>query len=75
HGRTNAAQRLRDRITQPDHATDYEQDHRMSLVLFSNLLWIVVCTVWCLLCVGQARADRAKGGGFQRPLSKEELER
>ncbi|MCE2884503.1 MAG: hypothetical protein LW806_06350 [Planctomycetaceae bacterium] len=47
----------------------------MSLVLFSNLLWIVVCTIWCLLCVGQARADRAKGGGFQRPLSKEELER
>ena len=47
----------------------------MTLVLLSNLLWIVVCAVWCILCVGQARADRAKGVGFQRPLSKDELER
>jgi hypothetical protein len=47
----------------------------MMLVLFSNLLWIVVCGVYCILCISQARADRAKGGGFQRPLSKEELER
>jgi len=47
----------------------------MELVLFSNALWIVVCAIWCLLCVGQARADRAKGVGFQRPLSKDELER
>ena len=47
----------------------------MQLVLFSNLLWILVCGIWCVLCVGQARADRAKGTGFQRPLSKEELDR
>ena len=47
----------------------------MMLVLFSNLLWIVVCGVYCILCISQARADRAKGAGFQRPLSKEELER
>ncbi len=44
-------------------------------VLFSNALWIIVCVVWCLLCVGQAKKDRASGTGFQRPLSKEELER
>ncbi|MDI9403491.1 MAG: hypothetical protein QM516_06425 [Limnohabitans sp.] len=44
-------------------------------VLFSNLLWLVVCSFWCIACVGQARADRAKGTGFQRPLSKDELER
>jgi hypothetical protein len=47
----------------------------MTLVLLSNLLWIVVCAVWCILCIGQAKADRAKGVGFQRTLSKEELER
>ncbi len=47
----------------------------MALVLLSNFLWIAVCTVWCILCIGQARADRARGVGFQRPLSKEELER
>ncbi|MFN5497288.1 MAG: hypothetical protein ACK5WD_01080 [bacterium] len=47
----------------------------MELVLFSNLLWIIVCAVWCILCVAQAKADRAKGTGFQRPLSKDELER
>jgi len=47
----------------------------MELVLFSNLIWIIVCAAWCALCVGQARIDRAKGTGFQRPLSKDELER
>jgi hypothetical protein len=63
-------------IARPDTTSGFQpKETDMSLVLFSNLLWIVVCTVWCLLCVGQARADRAKGGGFQRPLSKEELER
>jgi hypothetical protein len=44
-------------------------------VLFSNALWIIVCVVWCLLCVGQAKKDRASGTGFQRPLSKDELDR
>ena len=44
-------------------------------VLFSNALWITTCTVYCLLLVGQAKHDRAQGTGFQRPLSKEELER
>ncbi len=47
----------------------------MALVLFSNALWISVCTIWCVLCIAQARSDRARGVGFQRPLSKEELER
>jgi hypothetical protein len=47
----------------------------MTLVLFSNFLWIAVCTIWCIICVAQARYDRANGVGFQRPLSKEELER
>lgn len=47
----------------------------MKLVLLSNLLWIIVCAIWCILCFAQARADRAKGTGFQRPLSKAELER
>jgi hypothetical protein len=47
----------------------------MMPVLFSNALWLIVCTVWCILCIGQAKADRAKGTGFQRPLSKDELER
>jgi hypothetical protein len=44
-------------------------------VLFSNALWLIVCAPWCILCIGQARADRAKGSGFQRPLTREELER
>lgn len=47
----------------------------MTLVLFSNVLWIATCTIWCLLCVAQAKADRAKGVGFQNPPTKEELER
>jgi hypothetical protein len=47
----------------------------MMPVLFANALWLITCTVWCLLCIGQAKADAAKGTGFQRPLSKEELER
>jgi hypothetical protein len=47
----------------------------MMPVLFSNALWLAVCTLWCLICIGQAKADRAKGAGFQRPLSKDELER
>lgn len=47
----------------------------MNYVLLSNFLWIAVCTVWCFLCIGQARYDRARGTGFQRPLSKAELER
>lgn len=51
------------------------QEHPMELVLFSNVLWLAVCAVWCALCIAQARADRAKGGGFQHPLTKDELER
>lgn len=47
----------------------------MKLVLFSNVLWLLVCGVWCVLCIAQARADRAKGAAFQRPLSRDELER
>ncbi len=47
----------------------------MKLVLLSNLLWITACTVYCLLYLAQAKSDRANGTGFQRPLSKEELER
>lgn len=47
----------------------------IALVLFSNALWIGVCAFWCLACVGQARADRAKGAGFQRPATREEIER
>ncbi len=51
----------------------------MTLVLLSNALWLVVCAAWCMLCIGQARADRAnsggKGGGFQHPLTKDEIER
>jgi hypothetical protein len=47
----------------------------MKLVLFSNLLWLAVCAIWCVLCVAQARIDRSKGEGFQRPLSKDELDR
>jgi hypothetical protein len=49
-------------------------EHMMP-VLFANALWLLTCTVWCLVCIGQAKADAAKGTGFQRPLSKEELER
>lgn len=47
----------------------------IALVLFSNALWIGVCAFWCFACIGQARADRAKGTGFQRPASREEIER
>jgi len=47
----------------------------MMPVLFSNALWLAVCTIYCILLVGQAKADRAKGSGFQRPLSKDELDR
>jgi hypothetical protein len=47
----------------------------MELVLLSNVLWLAVCAIWCVLCIAQARADRAKGGGFQNPLTKDELER
>jgi hypothetical protein len=50
-------------------------DTTMMPVLFANALWLITCTVWCLLCIGQARADAKNGTGFQRPLSKEELER
>jgi hypothetical protein len=51
------------------------QEHSMELVLISNVLWLAVCAVWCVLCIAQARADRAKGVGFQNPLTKDELER
>jgi hypothetical protein len=47
----------------------------MMPVLFSNALWLSVCTIYCILLVSQAKADRAKGSGFQRPLSKDELDR
>jgi hypothetical protein len=51
------------------------QEYSMELVLLSNVLWLAVCAIWCALCIAQARADRAKGGGFQNPLTKDELER
>lgn len=68
---------LEDVADHSDHSAPFTCSERTTMlpVLFSNALWIIVCVVWCLLCVGQAKKDRASGTGFQRPLSKEELER
>ena len=37
-------------------------------VLIANGLWLAVCSIWAILCFGQAKADRARKGGFQHPI-------
>lgn len=43
-------------------------------VLVANALWLVVCTVWCVLCFGQAAKDRAAGTGFQKPIGPNDVD-
>lgn len=45
----------------------------MMPVLFANLLWIIACSTYCILCVGQARRDCANGKGFSKRVTKEDL--
>ncbi len=42
-------------------------------VLFANLLWIIACSLYCILYLAQSRVDRAKGAdsknSFQRRVT------
>ncbi len=46
-------------------------------VLFANLLWIISCSLYCVLYVVQARMDRGRGrefkGGFQHRVTPADL--
>ncbi len=37
-------------------------------VLAANALWLIVCSLWAILCFGQAAKDRAAGSGFQKRI-------
>ncbi|MFO0828597.1 MAG: hypothetical protein U0572_10680 [Phycisphaerales bacterium] len=40
----------------------------VSGVLIANGIWLSICTIWAILCFGQAARDRATGQGFQKPI-------
>jgi hypothetical protein len=46
----------------------------VSTVLLANALWLGICTVWCLLMISQAAADRRAGVGFQKPVGPDEID-
>ncbi|GEM_PF-710584 len=43
-------------------------------VLFANLLWIIACSLYCVLYIRQAKVDRASGKGFQKRVTKADLD-
>lgn len=43
-------------------------------VLAANALWLVVCSMWAILCFGQAAKDRAAGTGFQKPIGPKDVD-
>lgn len=43
-------------------------------VLLANSLWLVVCTIWAILCFVQAGRDRANGTGFQKQIGPNDID-
>jgi hypothetical protein len=46
----------------------------VAAVLFANALWLVVCSIWAVLCFAQAGKDRAAGTGFQKPIGPNDID-
>lgn len=46
----------------------------VAAVLFANALWLVVCSIWAILCFGQAGKDRASRTGFQKPIGPNDID-
>lgn len=49
-------------------------DSPITTVLVANALWLIVCSVWCVLCFAQAAKDRAAGTGFQKPIGPNDID-
>jgi hypothetical protein len=46
----------------------------VTTVLVANALWLIVCAIWAFLCFSQAKADRAAGKGFQKPVGPNDID-
>ena len=64
-------------LTSPSQAADILRTMLQSpvaAVLFANALWLVVCSIWAILCFGQAGKDRAARTGFQKPIGPNDID-
>ncbi len=43
-------------------------------VLAANAIWLTVCSIWALLCFGQAAKDRAAAKGFQKRIGVNDID-